>query len=178
MVKICPSFCYVKWPYIHASWRNSHCECLLRATHCREWQAAINYPPDRLIQEVLTLCGQVYSVVTEEPSHAFLKREPSCVLILQVFSGPLFFLSFFFFFFRFVTIGSDASIQNVCNCVVICWASIEIKRLCPVLKKDSFCLMPVHTCVIECTWNVVYICRWRASFSREAVWPSGKALGW
>ena len=32
-------------------------------------------PPYRLIQEVLTLCGQVYPVVTEEPSPAFLKRE-------------------------------------------------------------------------------------------------------
>ena len=44
MGKICPSFCYVKWPYIHAFWRNSHCGCLLRATHCREWQAAIIAP--------------------------------------------------------------------------------------------------------------------------------------
>ena len=32
-------------------------------------------PPDRLIQEVLTLCGQVDPVVTEEPSPAFRKRE-------------------------------------------------------------------------------------------------------
>ena len=31
--------------------------------------AGSNYcPPDQLIQELLTLCGQVYPVVTEEPS--------------------------------------------------------------------------------------------------------------
>ena len=43
-------------------------------------------PPDRLIQEVLTLCGQVYPVVTEEPSPAFLKRE-LCIMFPDCDAG-------------------------------------------------------------------------------------------
>ena len=45
-------------------------------------------PPDRLIQEVLTLCGQMYPVVTEEPSHAFLKRE-LCIMFPDCDVGHL-----------------------------------------------------------------------------------------
>ena len=31
-----------------------------------------------------------------------------------------------------------------------------------------FCLIPVHTCVVECAWNVGYICHWGASFFEDA----------
>ena len=37
-------------------------------------------------------------------------------------------------------------------------------HLCLVLNKNWFCLMPVHTCVANCAWNVGYICYWGASF--------------
>ena len=54
--------------------------CLLCAPHCREWQAAISAPPDRLRHEILPLCGQMYLVVVEVSSPAFLKRKLCIVL--------------------------------------------------------------------------------------------------
>ena len=52
---------------------------------------------------------------------------------------------------------------GVCICVFICWASFEIKGLCPVLNKNGFWFMPVHSCVAECAWNVGYTRHWGAS---------------
>ena len=49
----------------------------------------------------------------------------------------------------------------------ICWASFEIKGLCPVLNRNWVCLVPVHTCVAECAWNVGYICQCGASFLED-----------
>ena len=46
-----------------------------------------------------------------------------------------------------------------CKFVYLCvyiWANFEIKGLCRVLNNSGFCLMPVHTCVAECAWNVGY----------------------
>ena len=49
---------------------------------------------------------------------------------------------------------------NVCMCVSACWASFEIKGLCPVMNKNWFCRMPVHTRVAERAWNGGCICPW------------------
>ena len=46
---------------------------------------------------------------------------------------------------------------NVCICVLICWASFEIKGLCMVLNRNWFRLMSVHTWVSECVFVVVFL---------------------
>ena len=46
---------------------------------------------------------------------------------------------------------------NVCICVLICWASFEIKGLCMVLNRNWFRLMLVHTWVSECVFVVVFL---------------------
>ena len=58
-------------------------------------------------------------------------------------------------------------------CVFKCFV---IKGLCPILDKNGFCRMPLHTCVAECVWNGRYICQgggggWH-HFLRMYLWSS------
>ena len=62
-----------------------------------------------------------------------------------------------------IVVGGGGKGWGVCICVIICWASFEIKGLCPVLNKNELCFMPVHTCVAECAWNVGYTRHFGAS---------------
>ena len=56
-------------------------------------------------------------------------------------------------------------------CVFVCLYVEPVSRTKDYARsgiKIGFCLMPVHTCVAECVWNVGYICHWGTSFIQDA----------
>ena len=64
---------------------------------------------------------------------------------------------------------------NVCICVLICWASFEIKGLCMVLNRNWFRLMPVHTWVpsvslLLCFCDVFWVLLNSLDFDSEPEW--------